>query len=199
MSWYGLIVGIAVVVAISLFEKNNKIISKNLLNRFYAGLLVSMLLGARIYHVIDYWWYYSKNLPQIFYTWNGGLGIFGAIFGGILFIFWFSRKNKLDFIKLGNQIALVLPLAQAIGRVGNFVNKENPWWWLEAILDLVLFGLINKFPKNAAGKYLFGYGLIRMVTEIFRQDTWTIGEVKIGMIISMIFLILGIKLVSEKR
>jgi phosphatidylglycerol---prolipoprotein diacylglyceryl transferase len=198
MSLYGLIIGIAIVVAISLFEKRNSEIPKNLLNRFYLGLLVSMLVGARAYHVFDYGEYYQKHLAEVFYTWNGGLGIYGALMGGIIFVYIFCKLRKISFINIFNQIALILPLAQAMGRLGNWVNSENPLWWEEALLNLMLFIFLTKSPQNAGAKYLIGYGLIRMVTEYFRTDTWVAGGVKVASVISIFFIGIGLLLIYGK-
>jgi phosphatidylglycerol:prolipoprotein diacylglycerol transferase len=56
--------------------------------------------------------------------WNGGLGIFGAVIGGMIGIVIYGRRNHqplLEWIDIG---AVVLPLGQAIGRWGNFINQE---------------------------------------------------------------------------
>ena len=56
--------------------------------------------------------------------WNGGLGIFGAVIGGVLGVWLYTRRHKLDFWAWMDIGAVVLPLGQAIGRWGNFINKE---------------------------------------------------------------------------
>lgn len=56
--------------------------------------------------------------------WNGGLGIFGAVIGGVLGIVLYTRRNRLAFAEWIDIGAVVLPLGQAIGRWGNFVNQE---------------------------------------------------------------------------
>ncbi len=57
-------------------------------------------------------------------VWTGGLGIFGAVIGGILGILIYVRRNHLDFWAWIDIGAIVLPLGQAIGRWGNFINHE---------------------------------------------------------------------------
>jgi len=47
-------------------------------------------LGARLYHVIDYWQYYSKNPIEIFIYGKGEWGIYGAIAGGFVSL-WVLR------------------------------------------------------------------------------------------------------------
>lgn len=180
------------VIGIDYFSRQNHLFSKSKETFFVLGLIISALIGARIYHVIDQWSFYSQNLWLIPQTWRGGLGIFGGIIGAFIFTIIFCRLNKIYILHLIDLITPVLPLCQAIGRFGNFVNHENPVWWLEAILDLILYLFILRFPKNPTAKYLTGYGLLRFFTEFWRTDTWTIDSVKIGQIISLLFIIIGV-------
>jgi phosphatidylglycerol:prolipoprotein diacylglycerol transferase len=199
MHLYGLIIGIAIVIGISFFSARNLIIPKKQENIFIIGILVFAVIGARAYHVIDQWSFYSQNLWLIPQTWKGGLGIFGGILGGMLFLYLYSRLTKFSFLSIIDTIIPILPLCQAIGRFGNFINGENPIWWPEAILDLCLFLFIFKFPKNPTAKYLIGYGLIRFLTEFWRTDTWVINNLKIGQLISIVFIVIGVSLIYRAR
>lgn len=183
MHLYGLLIGIGLIIILSRLPAKS--------DKFTLGFLLSLLIGARFYHVVDYWWYYSAHPIEILYTWNGGLGIFGAILAGLLFIFIYSYFSKTNSFKMINAFTPVLPLAQAIGRFGNFFNHEIPIWWLESLLCFLLFLFIYKFPKNPTAKYLLGYGLIRFCDEFFRTDTWTINSLKVAQIISIMFIISG--------
>ena len=197
MHLYGFIIGIAIALGISYFENHNRVIPKNKLIYFEIGLIFCAILGARIYHVADQWSFYSQNPTLIPQTWLGGLGIFGALIGSLLyFLVFVDRKSYLDLL---NSITPILPLCQAIGRIGNFVNHENPNWWFEAIFDVGLFIFINRYPQNPTAKYLVGYGLIRFVSEFYRQDTWVYQNIKIGQIISLIFIIIGLCLLQKNN
>ncbi|MBP9817979.1 prolipoprotein diacylglyceryl transferase [Candidatus Shapirobacteria bacterium] len=197
MSLYGLIIGIAIIIGLNYFEKHQNLIPKNQLLLFEAGLLISAIIGARAYHVIDQWSFYSQNPWLIPATWNGGLGIFGALLGGSVFIVLFL--NLKSYFLLLNFITPILPLCQAIGRLGNFVNHENPLWLPEAVGDLLLFFFIQKFPQNPTAKYLLGYGLIRFITEFWRTDTWVYQNFKIGQIISLVFILTGLWLLPKNH
>lgn len=199
MYLYGLIIGISIVVGIEICSHRNKIIPKSKESFFIISLLIASIFGARIYHVIDYWDYYSQHLYQIPQTWNGGLGIFGGLIGGITFIYFFCYYQKLNFLKTVDLITPILPLCQSIGRLGNWVNNENPLWWIEAVANLILFFLIYKFPKNPTAKYLIGYGLIRLFTDFYRTDLWIINSVKISQIFGLVFVILGVNLIYRER
>jgi len=92
------------------------------------------LIGARIYHVVtDYELYRGKNWPNMFKIWAGGLGIWGGIAGGVLVGAYVARRRHLDVKALFEVVAPALPLAQAIGRWGNYFNQE-------------LFGRPTKLP-----------------------------------------------------
>jgi phosphatidylglycerol:prolipoprotein diacylglycerol transferase len=98
-----------------------------------AWALVIGILGARLYHVFSTpangvgWDYYRENPGEIFNFWSGGfrgLGIYGGLVGGILAVVVYCAFNKLDFVKYLDFLAPNVLLAQAIGRMGNFVNQE---------------------------------------------------------------------------
>ena len=195
MHLYGLIIGIAIVIGINYFSRHQTIIPKNKENIFIIGLLFFSICSSRLYHVADQWNYYSQYPSQILATWNGGLGIYGAILGAILFIFLFSRHYKISFLKITDSVAPILPLCQALGRLGNFVNGEIPLWWFEAGLNLLLFFILkSKALKHysSTALYLIGYGTIRLFFEFFRSDTWQINSLKIAQIISLVFILIGI-------
>ncbi len=89
------------------------------------------IVGARLYHVltpspsmgVDQW-YYFRNPLKIFATWEGGLGIYGAVAGGVLGLYIATRRAKKDMLRWLDITMPGLVLAQAIGRWGNFVNQE---------------------------------------------------------------------------
>ena len=82
------------------------------------------ILGARIYYVLFNLPYYSKNILEIFEIWNGGLAIHGGIIGGVLWIVYYCKKKNVNILKITDVLCISLILAQAIGRWGNFFNKE---------------------------------------------------------------------------
>ena len=89
------------------------------------------VVGARLYHVltptpsmgVDQW-YYFRNPLKILATWEGGLGIYGAVAGGALGLYIATRRAKKDIVRWLDITTPGLILAQAIGRWGNFVNQE---------------------------------------------------------------------------
>lgn len=97
-------------------------------------LIIGGLIGARLWHVFTPSpAAIAEGRTTIFYLThpfdlvnlrNGGLGIPGAIIGGAVSLFLYSRKNGLNFLEWTDIAAPGLALGQAIGRWGNFVNQE---------------------------------------------------------------------------
>lgn len=95
--------------------------------------LIFGIIGARLYHVFTPsisaggWQQtlnYLRNPISILSTWEGGLGIPGAILGGVLGLYIFARRNNISLGLILDVAAPGVALAQAIGRWGNFVNQE---------------------------------------------------------------------------
>jgi phosphatidylglycerol:prolipoprotein diacylglycerol transferase len=98
-----------------------------------AWVLIAGIVGARLYHVFSSpadglgWAYYRDNPLDIIKFWDGGfqgLGIYGGLAGGAVAILAYCRFNHLDPVRYLDYIAPNVLLAQAIGRVGNFINQE---------------------------------------------------------------------------
>ncbi|SDT62984.1 prolipoprotein diacylglyceryl transferase [Actinoplanes derwentensis] len=85
------------------------------------------IIGARIYHLItspqDYFGAGGDPI-KAFYIWEGGLGIWGGVAGGALGAWIATRQIGLPFSVFADSLAPALPVAQAIGRFGNWFNNE---------------------------------------------------------------------------
>lgn len=82
-------------------------------------------LGARIYHVITNWSYYSDDpFPSIFAVWEGGLAIYGAVTGGFLGVLLFGWYRGINPLTLADAAAPGVAIGQAVGRWGNYFNQE---------------------------------------------------------------------------
>lgn len=85
------------------------------------------LIGARVYHVAtDRALYFGEGGDPIgaLQIWNGGLGIWGAIAGGLLGAWFYCRRHGILVRPLADALAPSLLLAQVIGRFGNYFNQE---------------------------------------------------------------------------
>ena len=91
-------------------------------------------IGARLYHVITDYGVYSANPTGIFDVAQGGLSIFGAVAGGIFALVFYANVRGWPIATFLDCAIVGIPLAQAIGRWGNYFNQElfgrptdRPW------------------------------------------------------------------------
>ena len=134
--WYGFLITIGAIAGTwlaSWLAKRAGVNPDHLWNALIPALIFG-LIGARLYHVFSSpaggigWDYYRQNPIDIVAFWNGGLrglGIYGAIIGGIFGLWLYSRFAKdVTFWQLLDFSAPGLALAQGIGRFGNYFNQE---------------------------------------------------------------------------
>lgn len=126
VAWYGIIIGVAMLLAVYLTVKEAKRlgIDEDLIIDLAFYVIPFGIIGARLYYVLFELEHYLQNPMSIFYIWEGGLAIYGGIIGGILVILWYCKKHNFDIWLLFDIIAPHLLLAQSIGRWGNFINQE---------------------------------------------------------------------------
>lgn len=98
-----------------------------------AWTLLLGIIGARAYHVFSSpadgggWVYYREHPLEAINFWNGGfrgLGIYGGLIGGIVAVLLYAWRYHLNPLNYLDFIAPTVPLAQALGRLGNFANQE---------------------------------------------------------------------------
>jgi prolipoprotein diacylglyceryl transferase len=82
------------------------------------------LIGARAYHVITDPELFRGRWLHVFAIWEGGLGIPGGLLAGVVTGVVVARRRGLSIGPLLDVVAPALPLAQAIGRLGNWFNQE---------------------------------------------------------------------------
>jgi phosphatidylglycerol:prolipoprotein diacylglycerol transferase len=100
-------------------------------------IVIAGIIGARLYHVLSTpagcaenvpfcgWpWYRNHPLDAVIGITQGGLGIFGAIVGGLIVVLIYVRHYQLSLARYLDIAAPALLIAQAIGRWGNFFNQE---------------------------------------------------------------------------
>ena len=82
------------------------------------------LVGARLYHVVTEWDRFADNLSEIPKVWHGGLGIPGGVLLGTVVGVLRARSFGISTADTLHAAAPAIPLAQAVGRWGNWFNQE---------------------------------------------------------------------------
>ncbi|NJK99790.1 MAG: prolipoprotein diacylglyceryl transferase [Spirulinaceae cyanobacterium SM2_1_0] len=133
LRWYGVLMMSAILLGAWIASRHVKRRGQNPddLWDMLLWILIPGFIGARLYYVFVQSprseagiGYYLSNPGQILQIWSGGIHIFGGFIFGGLALWLFARWRRLPTLEFLDGIALGLPLAQAIGRWGNFINQE---------------------------------------------------------------------------
>jgi prolipoprotein diacylglyceryl transferase len=169
---YGLLIAVAIAAAIWLSQRRWEQIGgeRGTMATIAVWGVPGGLIGARVYSLATSWgvdtgghWYRALEI------WQGGLGIWGAVIGGIAGGYLGARRHHLPARPLLDCVAPAFALAQAIGRWGNYFNQElygrpsglpwavkidnpaapypphatfQPTFLYECIWDLIVLGLV---------------------------------------------------------
>ena len=124
INWYGLLIGIAFLVAVLIVRELAYIkgFEKDIAYDLLFSIFIPAIIGARLFYVAFSGT--SWTFLQVLQIWTGGLSIIGGIIGGFLGIFVYSLIKRKNVFALTDLVVPVLLLGQAIGRWGNFANQE---------------------------------------------------------------------------
>jgi phosphatidylglycerol---prolipoprotein diacylglyceryl transferase len=193
--WYGILIVTGALVGAYVATRQAK--QRGLdPDHIWNALLVALILGvigARVYHIIssptgtniglDY---YLANPLEMLNFRQGGLGIYGAVAGGVLALYLYARWAKINFLQLIDAAMPGLAFGQAIGRWGNFFNQELygyptslPWGIpIDAAHRLPMFADLTGYPVETARFHptflyesLFDLGMAILLLVIARR--WT--------------------------
>lgn len=124
---YGLMIAMGVIAAVWLAGRRLEqrgVGTKEDMSAMAMWAVPAGIVGARMYHVITDWKKYQGNWSQALKIWDGGLGIWGGIALGVAAGLWAAHKRGISTASGLMAVAPALPLAQAIGRIGNWWNQE---------------------------------------------------------------------------
>ncbi|MGL5439194.1 MAG: prolipoprotein diacylglyceryl transferase [Filifactoraceae bacterium] len=182
------------------------------------------IIFARLYYVIFNWEYYNGDIMKILNTRGGGLAVHGGIVGGLLAVYFVTKKHNMNFWKLGDILGTAMPLAQAIGRWGNYVNQEahggptdlpwgimvdgvkvHPTFLYESLWNLMVFGILirlrkdKKFDGQLMGLYMILYSIGRFAVEGLRTDSLYIGALRTAQLVSVGMVVVGAMILYFSR
>ncbi|MSQ54032.1 MAG: prolipoprotein diacylglyceryl transferase [Betaproteobacteria bacterium] len=173
--------------------------------------VVGVIAGGRLGYVLFYKpAYYLSHPLEAFAIWQGGMSFHGGLLGVLLAMALFARRHRIDWWRLMDFVAPLVPLGLAAGRLGNFINGElwgrvtdAPWgmvfrgagslprhpsqlyqFALEGVLLFVLLWWFSSKPRPRAqvsAAFLAGYGTFRFVAEYFREPDDFLGLLALGL------------------
>ena len=228
--WYGIIIGTALIIGYVLAyfrTRKAKIDPEHITNIVLICAPISIVF-ARLYYVLFSLDYYLANPEKIFAVRDGGIAIYGAVIGAVLSCLIYCKVKKLNTLKIFDLCIPSVILGQAIGRWGNFFNKEafgetttsflrmtlykngqyidvHPTFLYESIWNFLVFALLLFFSKKKKYdgeifiKYITFYGLGRFFIEGLRTDSLYIGDFRISQIIAAISFISGITILIVNK
>ena len=175
--YYGIILMLGAVAAAFLAEREarRRGLDSELVWDALIYLLIAGIIGARIWHILTpppsmieqgiTTNYYLTHPLDALWIRKGGLGIPGAVIGGVLALYWFCRRRKLNFAEWTDIAAPSLALGQAIGRWGNFTNQE-------------LYGAPTTLPWGIKISYPTGYPPETRFHPLFLYESlWNLANV----------------------
>lgn len=217
--WYGILIatGIFLGMHFSLKWALKKGYKEDDIINLFIIVIPCAIIGARIYYVIFNWSYYQGDFFKMINTRLGGMAIHGGLIGGFLSGYLYCRYKKINFYKLADIITPVIPLGQAIGRWGNFINQEahggptnlpwgimvdgvkvHPTFLYESVWDFCLFLFLLRLSKTKKyeGQILIYYACLYSVGRFFveglRTDSLMLGPLRMAQVISLVIIFVGV-------
>lgn len=173
--------------------------------------VLGVILGGRLGYVLFYKpLYYAAHPLEIFAIWQGGMSFHGGFLGVLVAMWLLARKHQIDWWRLMDFVAPLVPIGIAAGRLGNFLNGELygrvsdlPWAMIFrgggaaprhpsqlyqfALEGLALFALLWWFSSTprpraqVSAVFLIGYGGFRFFAEYAREPDAFLGVLAFGM------------------
>jgi prolipoprotein diacylglyceryl transferase len=123
---YGILIAAGVLIAMTLTR--SRFVAKGGSAEFADSVafraVVMGFVGARLAYVLPRLGYFADNPLQVLQVWEGGLALFGGLTLGTLTVVWLFRRRWRDLGLFLDAAAPAVPIAQALGRWGNYFNQE---------------------------------------------------------------------------
>ena len=144
--YYGLIIAIGLALAVIYGLRRRKVFGLTEDHILDGALLIVpfAIICARAYYCAFSWDSFKDDPISVLYIWNGGIAIYGGVIGAALGILIYCKVRKISIGATLDLVALGFLIGQAIGRWGNFMNREA--FGAEVSKDYFLaMGLFNRY------------------------------------------------------
>lgn len=123
---YGLAIAVGVILAVTVARRRwaARGGDPDDVSRLAMWSVAAGLVGARAYHVITDYHRFQGEWFDVVKVWEGGLGIPGGLLAGVVAGVLLARRSGLPAPELLDVVAPAIPIAQAVGRLGNWFNQE---------------------------------------------------------------------------
>ena len=231
VSWYGIMIALAVLElvgwALLAVRRGAHLTYDEVITAAMVGI-PSGVIGARLFHVIDYASYFWAHPAEIITGFGTGLAIYGAVIGAALGLWIYSRATHKSFAYLADVIAPGIILAQAIGRVGctlngccygdvtdifcaityvngnQIVGPVQPTQVYEIIYNLIVFGVLLKLRNRLRPDgslflvYLAAYSAWRFGIDFIRPNRALLFGLHEAQLISIVVFVLSVTLLLRR-
>ena len=110
---------------------------------------------ARLYYCAFEWDQYASNPISVLYIWKGGIAIYGGVIGAALGILVYCKIKKISLGAVLDLVALGFLIGQAIGRWGNFMNREAFGAVTDSFLRMGLFNTASSTTEYYHPTFLY--------------------------------------------
>lgn len=123
---YGIMMAVGIIVAIVVSKKRYERFggSGELFESIAIWAVVAGVIGARAGYVATHTHLFTERPWAVLFVWEGGLAFYGGILFGALAVVYLTQRRHGDFFAFADAVAIGIPLAQGIGRWGNYFNQE---------------------------------------------------------------------------
>ena len=216
-TWYGLSYALGFIICYFFVRRYYTFKKKEHIDTLLSYIFVGVIFGGRLGYVFLYnLSFFIEHPIQILYIWQWGMSFHGGFLWVVIAVYLFARQYRYQFWSLIDTLAVIIPVALGLGRVGNWINGELPgyspydgifpmfirweWHFPSPLLEMLLEGIVllivmmiawrfwnKKNPWFLSGVFLIGYSIARLIAEQYRLP-----DDHIGYILSTDWLTLGI-------